>query len=58
MMGASRGLGWLIINAQVNYQLPKLYTGTLVIVVFGILIDTFFKFLERKVVVWKEAKEM
>jgi NitT/TauT family transport system permease protein len=58
MMGASRGLGWLIINAQVNYQIPKLYTGTLVIVVFGILIDTLFKFLERKVVVWKEAKEM
>ncbi|MDR1039968.1 MAG: ABC transporter permease [Deltaproteobacteria bacterium] len=58
MMGASRGLGWLIMNAQVNYQIPKLYTGTLVIVVFGILIDWLFKFLERKVVVWKEAKEM
>jgi NitT/TauT family transport system permease protein len=58
MMGASRGLGWLIINAQVNYQIPKLYTGTLVIVVFGIMIDAFFKFLEKKVVVWKEAKAL
>ncbi|MDR3153949.1 MAG: ABC transporter permease [Deltaproteobacteria bacterium] len=56
MMGASRGLGWLIINAQVNYQIPKLYTGTLVIVVFGLLIDLLFKLLEKKVVVWKEAK--
>jgi NitT/TauT family transport system permease protein len=56
MMGASRGLGWLIINAQVNYQIPKLYTGTVVIVVFGILIDTFFRFLEKRVIVWKEAR--
>jgi NitT/TauT family transport system permease protein len=56
MLGASKGLGWLIINAQVNYQIPKLYTGTLVIVVFGILIDYFFRFLENKVVKWKEAK--
>jgi NitT/TauT family transport system permease protein len=53
MMGASRGLGWLIINAQVNYQIPKLYTGTLVIVLFGIIIDQGLKFLEKKVIVWK-----
>jgi NitT/TauT family transport system permease protein len=56
MLGASKGLGWLIINAQVNYQIPKLYTGTLVIVVFGIIIDYFFRFLEYKVVNWKEKK--
>jgi NitT/TauT family transport system permease protein len=58
MMGASRGLGWLSINAQVNSQIPKLYTGTLVIVVFGILIEYFFRILENRVVVWKEAKQM
>jgi NitT/TauT family transport system permease protein len=56
MMGASRGLGWLIINAQVNYQIPKLYTGTVVIVAFGIIIDTLFRFLERRAVRWKEAR--
>jgi NitT/TauT family transport system permease protein len=56
MMGASRGLGWLIINAQINYQIPKLYTGTAVIVVFGILIDKIFKLLEKTVVTWKEAQ--
>jgi NitT/TauT family transport system permease protein len=55
MMGASRGLGWLIINAQVNYLIPRLYTGTLVIVLFGILIDFIFRLLERRVVVWREA---
>ncbi|MDR2368304.1 MAG: ABC transporter permease [Deltaproteobacteria bacterium] len=56
MMGASRGLGWLIINAQINYQIPKLYAGTAVIVVFGILIDKFFRYLEKITVTWKEAQ--
>ncbi|MDR1676858.1 MAG: ABC transporter permease [Deltaproteobacteria bacterium] len=56
MMGASRGLGWLIFNAQVNYQIPKLYTGTAVIVVLGILIDKLFRFVEKSVVTWKEAQ--
>ncbi|MDR2612901.1 MAG: ABC transporter permease [Deltaproteobacteria bacterium] len=56
MMGASRGLGWLIINAQINYQIPKLYTAVLLIVIFGILIDILFKVIERKVVLWKEAR--
>jgi NitT/TauT family transport system permease protein len=56
MMGASRGLGWLIINAQINYQIPKLYAGTTVIVIFGILIDKLFRFFERSIVTWKEAQ--
>ncbi|MDR2352498.1 MAG: ABC transporter permease [Deltaproteobacteria bacterium] len=58
MMGASRGLGWLIINAQVNYQIPKLYTGTVVIVVFGLLIDWLFRLLERRLITWKEPQNL
>ncbi|MDR1658103.1 MAG: ABC transporter permease [Deltaproteobacteria bacterium] len=54
MLGASRGLGWMIINAQINYQIPQLYTGTALIVGFGLLIDTLFKFLEAKVVTWRQ----
>ncbi|MDR1166630.1 MAG: ABC transporter permease [Deltaproteobacteria bacterium] len=54
MMGASKGLGWLIINAQINYQIPKLYAGTVTIVVFGVLIDAFFRLLERKIVAWRQ----
>jgi NitT/TauT family transport system permease protein len=56
MMGASRGLGWLIINAQINYQIPKLYAGTAVIVIFGIIIEKSFKILEKSVVTWKEVQ--
>jgi NitT/TauT family transport system permease protein len=58
MLGASRGLGWLIINAQINYQIPKLYSGTVVIVVFGLIIDRLFKYLEAKVIVWKEKSAL
>ncbi|MDR2198028.1 MAG: ABC transporter permease [Deltaproteobacteria bacterium] len=56
MMGASRGLGWLIINAQVNYLIPRLYAGTLVIVIFGFLIDYLFRFLEWRLVGWKRPE--
>jgi NitT/TauT family transport system permease protein len=56
MMGASKGLGWLITNAQVNYEIPKLYSGTLTIVVLGMIMDFGFRFVERKVVVWKAAQ--
>ncbi|MDR3135743.1 MAG: ABC transporter permease [Deltaproteobacteria bacterium] len=58
MMGASRGLGWLIINAQINYLIPRLYAGTAVIVVLGIVIDKGFRLLEKSVVSWKEAQEI
>ncbi|MDR2386753.1 MAG: ABC transporter permease [Deltaproteobacteria bacterium] len=56
MMGASRGLGWLIINAQINYQIPKLYAGTTIIVLFGLLIDKLFRIFEKGLVNWKEAQ--
>lgn len=54
MMGASRGLGWLVWNAQVNYQIPKLYAGTVLISVLGLIINRIFKLWEKRILVWKE----
>ena len=54
MMGASRGLGWLVWNAQVNYQIPKLYAGTVLISVLGLIINRFFKLWEKRILVWRE----
>ncbi|MDR1109310.1 MAG: ABC transporter permease [Deltaproteobacteria bacterium] len=54
MLGAARGLGWLIINAQINYQIPQLYAGTAIIVAIGLAIDALFRFLEGQVVRWRE----
>ncbi|HOQ00447.1 MAG TPA: ABC transporter permease [Acetivibrio clariflavus] len=54
MMGASRGLGWLVWNAQVNYQIPKLYAGTGLISALGLTIDRLFKLCEKRILVWKQ----
>lgn len=55
MIGASRGLGWLIWNAQTNYQIPVLYAATVVISLMGLIIGGLFKSLEKKFVNWKDA---
>jgi NitT/TauT family transport system permease protein len=54
MMGASKGLGWLVWNAQVNFQIPKLYAGTVLISVLGLMINWLFKKWEKRILVWKE----
>ena len=55
MIGASRGLGWLIWNAQTNYQIPVLYAATVTISLLGLIIGAIFKSLEKKFVNWKDA---
>lgn len=54
MIGASTGLGWLVFNAQTNYQIPKLFATTVVISVLGLTLNYLFARLERKVINWKE----
>lgn len=54
MIGASTGLGWLVFNAQTNYQIPKLFATTVVISVLGLTLNYLFARLERKVISWKE----
>lgn len=55
MIGASRGLGWLVWNAQTNYQIPVLYAATVVISLLGLVINGLFRLLERKIVKWKDS---
>jgi len=54
MIGASSGLGWLVWNAQVNFQIPNLYAATVLIAVLGVIINNLIKLTEKKVVVWKD----
>ncbi|MDR1658101.1 MAG: ABC transporter permease [Deltaproteobacteria bacterium] len=39
MMGASSGLGWLVLNSQENFQLNNMYAGVLVIALAGLVLD-------------------
>ncbi|HWR41157.1 MAG TPA: ABC transporter permease [Patescibacteria group bacterium] len=54
MIGASSGLGWLVFNAQVNYQIPKLFAATVTISVLGLSLNYAFSRLEQYLISWKE----
>jgi NitT/TauT family transport system permease protein len=58
MIGASRGLGWLVWNAQMNFLIPKLFAATVTISVLGLGINYGLKKLERRLLHWRPAQEM
>ncbi|MDF2876122.1 MAG: binding-protein-dependent transport system inner rane component [Sporomusa sp.] len=54
MMGSSSGLGWFLIYSQENYNIEWIFSGVVVIAVLSISIDTIFKYMEKRIVVWNE----
>ncbi|WP_094606699.1 Putative aliphatic sulfonates transport permease protein SsuC [Sporomusa silvacetica DSM 10669] len=56
MIGASSGLGWLVFNAQNNYQIPKLFATTVTISALGLSLNYLFTELERRIINWKESE--
>ena len=58
MIGASSGLGWLVINSQVNFQYDTLYTTTVIIAFLGIFFNNLFKVMQKKVITWKGEGEI
>ncbi len=53
MNGASNGLGWLVNNSQVNYQVANLFAATVVISILGLFFNNIFKIIEKAAVGWK-----
>ncbi len=54
MIGASSGLGWLVFNAQTNYQIPKLFATTVTISILGLSLNYLFTVLEGRLLSWQE----
>jgi NitT/TauT family transport system permease protein len=54
MIGASAGLGWMVWNAQINFQMPQLFAATVLISALGLSLNLSFGALENKLVGWKE----
>jgi NitT/TauT family transport system permease protein len=48
MMGASSGLGWLVIRSQENFQLDRMYAGVTVIAFLGLALDCIIYLSGRK----------
>ena len=55
MLGASAGLGWLVHNSAMNYQIPRIYAGATFIVLLGYLLNRGLLFAERTLFDWREA---
>jgi NitT/TauT family transport system permease protein len=46
MLGASGGLGWLVHNSAMNYQVRGIYAAALLVVVLGYALDHSLRYLE------------
>jgi NitT/TauT family transport system permease protein len=55
MLGASAGLGWLVHNSAMNYQIPRIYAGATFIVLLGYLLNRGLMYVERTLFDWREA---
>jgi NitT/TauT family transport system permease protein len=53
MVGAKAGLGYLIIYAQYNFQIPEMYVGILTTTLLGLLFNQILRRLERRLTSWK-----
>ncbi|NJJ40759.1 ABC transporter permease [Paenibacillus sp. 7028] len=56
-MGADKGLGWLIHNAQSMGFIERIYLGALIVALVGALLNFILDFLEENIVDWKESAE-
>lgn len=55
MLGASAGLGYVLHNAGHFFIAPKLYAAGLCIVLMGVALNRFLKFMERGSFFWRES---
>jgi NitT/TauT family transport system permease protein len=55
MIGAKAGLGYLIIYAQYNFQIPQMYFGIVTITVIGVVFNALLVRIERRFTSWKPS---
>jgi NitT/TauT family transport system permease protein len=54
MMGASKGLGYMLYDAQMKYKIPQMYVAIVTMGILGVSVNTLLNLLERKLLGWKE----
>jgi NitT/TauT family transport system permease protein len=58
MMGASSGLGWLVIQYQESYHVTRIFAGATVITFLAVTTDCLLRLMEKRIVVWNEPAEV
>jgi len=54
MIGASSGLGWLVLNSSINYLIPRLYLAALLIALLGMMLNYSIHWLEGLLIQGKD----
>ncbi|MBN7773349.1 ABC transporter permease [Clostridium aminobutyricum] len=54
MLGANSGLGVIIHNSNHFFNMPRLYASALVVVLLGVFLNLFLKYLQNGLFFWKE----
>lgn len=52
MIGANRGVGFQVINAQYNFQIPLMFASILLLALAGLLANTLLVLLQRRLCRW------
>jgi len=55
MVGATDGLGWLLHNSAMNYQIGRIYAASLVTVLLSFGLSVLLKFLQNRLFFWRES---
>ena len=56
-LAAAQGLGWIISQAQGNFDAPGMYAGMLILCVVVIIVELGVTWLERRLIRWKDINE-
>jgi len=54
MIGATDGLGWLLHNSAMNYQIGRIYASSLIIIALSFGLSLMLKHLQNRLFFWRE----
>jgi ABC-type nitrate/sulfonate/bicarbonate transport system permease component len=57
MVGASAGIGYMVLEAQQTFRTERLFAGIIVIAAIGLLTDVGFRALQRLCLPWHRERE-
>jgi len=58
MIGATAGLGFLVLRSEINYQIKDLFVAVVVIAILGLVITYLISFVEKRIITWKEESNV
>ncbi len=55
MLGASKGLGFLLYDAETKYQIPQMFSAIVAMAILGVVINYILQMIEKRIHRWKET---